>query len=149
MMRALLIAAILSCPCTASAKTTVEFKLMPPGEQGLIGTDRAQCYRLELYLELAAFDAELMKLRADVLDLKDLNTKLELKLKEKDKVIAALESDKDILTKRGIRLQDKWDKCEDEVIELSGGPIWPYVVGIAGVVVGAVGLGMWLGSPSK
>jgi len=145
----LLIIIVVICICSNSvnAKTTIEFKLMSPGHELVLkdGT-RVQYYLLEEYLQLAEFDAELLKLRADSQDLEGLSIKLKLQLEEKDKIILGLEDDKSILTKRGLRLQEGWDKCEEEVIELSGGTIWPYVVGVAGVVVGAVGVGMWVGS---
>ena len=137
-MTALLLCAVLANP------TTIEFKLIPPGHDGQVqGVGRARYYLLDEYLKLAEFDAELVKLRFDVKDLQDIVDKQEKQLEDKDKAIATLESDKEILAKRALRLDGELDQCEKDKIELAGGPIWPYVVAIGGAVLGIVGATMW------
>lgn len=140
-LAAIVAAALLLVASEALGQTTVEFKLLPPGHDGQVkDVGQARYYLLDEYLELAVFDKELVKLRADLQDLGDINAKLELQLKEKDKEIASLDRDKNILARRGMRLEKKLYKCEEEVIELAGGPIWPYIVAIVGGAVGIAGV---------
>jgi len=151
---AVLIIAVVACIilCSDSAKGAdpslmrLEFKLLPPG-QGLTLNDgiKVRYYRLPDYLKLAEFDKELVKLRADIQDMGDINQKLKIQMETLEtKLIPTLENDKDILRKRGIRLEDKWQQCEESLVKAEGGPIWPYIVGAAGVIVGAVAVGMYV-----
>jgi hypothetical protein len=123
----------------------VEFKLLPPGHTLTMndGT-KVRYYKLNEFIELAAFDKELVKLRTDIQDLGDINNKLKIQMGGLERIIGTLESDKEILRERGLRLEGNWHEAEKELIEASGGPIWSYVVGAAGGVVGAVFLGMWV-----
>lgn len=124
----------------------IEFKLLPPGN-GFTMNDgiKVRYYKLADYMKLAEFDKELVKLRADIQDMGDINQKLTIQLEVLEtKLIPTLESDKEILQKRGLRLEEKWQKCEDELVKAEGGPIWPYIVGAAGVIVGAVAVGMYV-----
>jgi len=138
---------MLFCSDVVAAPRTIEFKLLSPGHALTLNDGiKVRYYMLSEYLELNRFDQELVKLRADFQDLGDLNGKLKVQLDVLEfKLIPTLESDKEILRKRGVRLDEKWTKCEEDLVEAKSGPIWPYVVGIAGVVVGAVGLGMYIG----
>lgn len=137
-MTSLLLCVLLANP------VTLEFKLLPPGHDGQVqGVGRARYYLLEEYLQLNQFDQELVKLRLDVQDQVAIIDKLELQLKDKDKVISTLESDKEKLNDRVLRLDGALDQCEKDKIDLAGGPIWPYVVGAVGAVVGIVGATMW------
>jgi hypothetical protein len=67
-------------------------------------------------------------------------------LDAKDVIITALQADKKILMDRNVRLEGDWKKCESDLISAESAPIWPYVVGAIGAVVGAVGVGAYLGS---
>jgi len=140
------VASMTLCSREAEAKVQVEFKLLPTGHALTLNDGiKVRYYKLHEFLELATFDKELVKLRTDFQDLGDLNNKLKIQLDVLEfKLIPTLESDKEILRKRGVRLDEKWEKCEEARVKAEGGPIWPYVVGIAGVVVGAVGTGMYL-----
>jgi hypothetical protein len=139
---AALLVFILFCP-DAKAQVRVEFKLLPPGELALVDGNKMRVYGLDEWLALAKFDAELMKLRADIVDYTGIVERLEKQLVEKDKQIASLERDKGVMVNRSERLDKELDKCEGEVIELAGGPIWPYIVGGTGAVVGIIGAVMW------
>jgi hypothetical protein len=140
---ALVFAFILLYCADARAQVTVEFKLLPPGELGVVSGEKHRVYTFDEWLVLAEFDAELVKLRADAADYKAVVEKLEAIAKKKDEQIVTLDKDKDILSKRSLRLDEELDKCEEEKIELAGGPIWPYIVGAVGSVVGIVGITMW------
>lgn len=137
-----LLSILLLCS-NANAKVTVEFKLLPPGELGLVDGNKMRVYNLDEWLALAKFDAELVKLRADVGDYTGIVERLEKQLGEKDKQIASLDRDKGVLANRITRQDENLDKCEKEVIDLAGGPIFPYIVGGVGAVVGIVGIVMW------
>jgi septal ring factor EnvC (AmiA/AmiB activator) len=140
-MTALLLCALIAAP------TTLEFKLLPPGHDGQVqSVGRARYYLLDEYLRLYQFDQELVKLRLDTKDQQEIIAKLELQLADKDKVISTLEDDKRQLNDRVTRLDKNLDDCEKQVIDLSGGPIWPYVVGAVGAVLGIVGGTMWITS---
>jgi hypothetical protein len=134
-------------PRPAQAQTVVAFQLMPPGHDGQVqGVGRARYYLLDEYLQLAQFDAELVKLRADVQDLTEVAAGLKRALDAKDTIIVALQADKKILADRCLRLEGSLNTCEKKLVECEGGTIWPYIVGAAGVVAGAVGLGFYLGT---
>ena len=88
---------------------------------------------------------KIIKLRADIQDIGDINNKLKIQIDLLEtKLIPTLESDKELLRKRGIRLEEKWQECEKARVIAEGGPIWPYIVAAAGVVVGAVAVGMYV-----
>ena len=126
--------------CEARAQTTIEFKILSPGHSGRIQeVGQVRYYLLDEYLQLYAFDGELLKLRQDARDWKAIVEKLEFQLLVKDKIITTLEKDKDILTKRGLRLDKDLNKCEKNVLDCAGGSIWPYVVGVVGAAFGIAG----------
>ena len=131
------------------AQTQVEFKLLPPGNLGVVEGVKLRVYTLDEWLTLAAFDGELVKLRADVTDYKSITDKLKAVIVEKDKQFSTLEEDKGILLRRGLRLDGELEECEKKVIDLAGGPIWPYIVGAVGAVVGIVGVTMWAVGPAR
>lgn len=140
---ALSFAFILLYCAEAQAQVIVEFKLLPPGELGIVNGEKHRVYTFDEWLVLAEFDAELVMLRADVKDHEAIVKKLEKVTAEKDKQIISLEKDKDILSKRSLRLDGDLEECEKKVVDLAGGPIWPYIVGVVGAVVGIVGVTMW------
>jgi len=137
----LLLVSLLLC-----GQIEVEFKLLPPGGGfTTVSSTKVRYYEFEDYLKLAEFDKELVKLRADVQDIGDISQKLKIQLDVLNtRLIPTLENDKEILLKRGIRLEKKWQESEKARVEAEGGPIWPYIVGAAGVVVGAVAVGMYM-----
>lgn len=130
----------------SAAIMRVEFKLLPPGHILTLNDGiKVRYYKLSEFLQLVAFDKELVKLRADIQDMGDINNKLKIQMQVLEtRLIPSLEHDKEILRKRGLRLENNWHKAEKELIDVSGGPIWPYIVGAAGVVVGAVAIGMYV-----
>ena len=133
-------------PVQAQA-TVIEFNLMPPGHFGKVqDVGPARYYLLEEYIELAKFDAELVKLRQDIQGYRRIERQLTEQIAAKEKIIESLEADKLLLTNRGLRLEESWKKCEEDLLDASSPPIWPYVVGAVGTIVGAVGLGVYIGT---
>lgn len=136
-----------TCVSDAHAQTVVRFQLLPPGHDGQVqGVGKARYYLLEEYLQLAQFDAELVKLRADTVDLRAINDELKKALDAKGVIITTLQADKKILADRCLRLEDSWKKCEDELVKCQTPVIWPYIVGAVGAAVGLVGIGIWVGT---
>lgn len=146
-MKWFLIAMAITTARPAIAQTVVSFQLMPPGHDGQVqGVGRARYYLLDEYLQLAGFDSELVKLRADVQDLDTIAAGLKKALSAKDSIIQSLEADKKILADRSLRLEGNLKTCEDSLVDCSDCSIWPYVVGAVGTVLGAVGAGVYLGT---
>jgi hypothetical protein len=136
-----------SCISEAHAQTVVTFQLLPPGHFGKVqDVGPARYYLLEEYLELAKFDAELVKLRVDILTYQRIDRQRVEQLDAKDQVISTLENDKRVLAGRCERVEGNLETCEKELVKCSGGAIWPYVVGIVGAVIGAVGVGIYIGT---
>jgi hypothetical protein len=146
-LAALAIAAVTFCCRDAAGQpTVVEFKILSPGHALTLNSGtKVRYYKLTEFLKLAEFDKELVKLRADVQDLGNLNNKLKIQLRVLEtKLIPTLEHDKELLYKRSDRLEERWHKAEKELVKASGGPIWPYVVGAVGIAVGAVCVGLYV-----
>jgi hypothetical protein len=140
LMFAIIVLMIVMWPvCRAKAQpVTAEFKLLSPGHDGQVqGVGRIRYYLLKEYLELAQFDSELVLRRAEVEHLLDVETTLRSVLVTKDTQIQALVDDKQILADRSLRLEGDWQSCEQKLVECQAGSIWPYVVAISGVVLGA------------
>ena len=146
----LLAAFLLSSCCfynTCRAQTVVTFSVLPPGKDGQVqGVGRARYYLLEDYLKLAQFDSELFSLRNQVEAWKRIDMGLKQELEAKDKVILTLEDDKKLLGDRALRLDEKWKKCEVELVNAAKIPIWGYVVGATGAALAILGVGLIAGS---
>ena len=133
-----------------AAPVSHTFEVLPPGSETVLDTgEKVRYYGLAEFLELVAADAELKKLRLDVGDLQLVLEKRELTILHKDHVIKLLEEDKGILRTRGLRLEGKWHKCEEDLVAAVGGPVWPYAVAIAGALVGVVGATAYLVERAK
>ena len=118
---------------TLSAPVEVKFQVLPPGASGQISSiGQVRYYLLNDFLKLAEFDAELYKLRLDTADLKEKAQGLKKELLGKDVIIALMQSDKDILSARALRLEQGRNECLDKLQKCSSPSIWPYVVAIAG-----------------
>ena len=135
------------CSRSTSAQSfKVELKIIPPGHTLTLNSGvKTRYYLLNEWLQLAEADAELFKLRADIQDLGDINNSLKIQMNSLERIIRTLESDKEILRERGLRLEKNWMGSEKARVRAEGGPIWPYFVAIGGVVVGVLGVGMWAG----
>lgn len=147
----ILIEIMLFCSPAVAAPRIVEFKLLSPGHALTLNDGiKVRYYRLSEYLELNRFDQELVKLRADLQDFGDLNNKLKTQVDVLEhKLIPTLENDKEILRKRGLRLNEKWEKCEEARVDAEGGSILSYVVGAVGAALGIVGVTMWAVESAK
>jgi hypothetical protein len=139
-------------PPVTRAPVKVEVFFMAPGQKIWIPppvNTWGRGFTFDEYLVLLQMDADLKLLRDQAAQRFTLVEEISLQwkqlLSEKDLVIASLERDKGILSSRGVRLEEKWDQCEKSLVEASGGPIWPYIVAIAGVGVGVVMLSIGIG----
>ena len=134
-MTALLLSALLA------SSVTVEFRLLPPGHDGLVeGVGRARYYLLDEYLQLAKFDSELHMLRKD----HDAITKVGEILREgidaRAREAAVCLKELDLMADRSARLLNKWHTCEGALQECSSGGVAPYLMGGAvGAVITVVG----------
>lgn len=139
-------------PPVVKAPVKVEVFFMAPGQKVWIPPPVnawGRGFTLDEYLVLLQMDADLKLLRDQAAQRFTLVEEISLQwkqiLSQKDLVIASLERDKAILGSRGTRLEEKWDQCEQSLVEASGGPVWPYIVAIAGVGVGVVMLSIGIG----
>lgn len=138
MVTVLMLATMLAQP--APAKTTIEFHLLPPGHELVLEDGKkVRYYLLHEWLELAAADLQLRKLKEEV-ELKDkLVLDLEVKVKAKDTQITELTGNLQACDGQSARRLGKYQQCEKDLVDAQSGPIWPYVVGAAGAIVGIVG----------
>jgi hypothetical protein len=133
MTPALLLSALLA------STTTLEFRLLPPGHDGVVeGVGRARYFLLDEYLKLAEFDSELYTLRKNY-DMalqvgKTMRSGLDAGVRES----AACMKELDILSRRSGRLMQKWDECEKSLQECNGSA-WPYIVAAVGSILTVVG----------
>jgi hypothetical protein len=126
-------------------KLVVDFELLPVGHHLVLNDGlRVRYYKLSEFIELAKFDAELVKLRKDIQDLGDINNKFKIQMKELERIITIVEDDKVVLRGRADRLEEKWVAAEKLAVENAAGPVWPYVVGAVGVAVGIAGFSMYV-----
>lgn len=141
-MTALLLAILLSAP------TEVEIHFMPPGtplELKLEGVKtRVQYFTFDEYKLLLKMDQDLWDAMERLRIYKDIDKKYEKIIEQKDTIIGTLQSDIEVKNARIARVEELWHKAEKEAIDNAGGPIWPYVVGAAGAVVGIVGATLYL-----
>ena len=138
---------VVSLCASAKAQTIVEFKVLPPGHQVVLkDVGRVQYYLLEEYLKLAEGDANIVKLTADVAGYQKIIESYEQELKKKDDIALTLTSDKDILAKRGIRLEGQWLTCESKLINCANESIVPWVIAGVGTAAGLIGLGIYFGN---
>jgi hypothetical protein len=119
---------------------TVEFKLLPPGRDGLVeGVGRARYYQLDEYLKLAELDSELYLLRKDYEAVTKVGEILHEQIETRDQESAACMKELDLMADRSARLLNKWHTCENALQEC-GSTISPYVMGGAiGAVLTVVG----------
>lgn len=133
MVIALLMSALLAPP------TTIEFRLLPPGHDGLVdGVGRARYYLLGEYLELAEFDSELYTLRKNYNTALRIMETLRIGLDVRTQENTACLKERDIMSARSGRLMQKWNECEKS-LQKCNSSLWPYVVGIAGSILTVVG----------
>lgn len=133
----------------AQAQVRVEFKLVPPGVLGVVGGTQYRLYTLEEWLELAEFDSELVKLRADIQDHKDIVNRFEKQVVEKNNQIKTLKKDKGILKRRSERLDNDLDQCEKDKLSATKDSILGYVVGAVGAAIGIVGATLWIAQSAE
>lgn len=124
----------------------IELFFMAAGEpvklkSGVLGRG----YTLKEWMNLVRIDNALHATQSQLHLLDDIKLQWTNIIGQKDGIIATLEADKEILASRSLRLEGKWEKCEDDLIDSSSGPIWPYVVGIVGSVIGIAGASVAIG----
>lgn len=138
-MKTLIFAIVMLIHFPANA-ATVEFHLLPPGHDGQVqGVGRARYYLLEEYLELAAFDSELVAARSQLKAYDGLEKSYVAQLDAQAAIIATLEDDKKVLANDKTRIEAQWHRCEEDLL-VQATPIWPYIFAAVGVGFGLVGL---------
>jgi len=141
-MTALILTLLLSAP------TEVEIHYMPAGTPLELKLDgkpvKVRYYLLEEYKLLLKLDADLWSATESLRIYKDLDLKYANVLEQKDEVIRTLQGDIQVKDERIKRVEGLWHDAEQRAIENAGGPIWPYIVGGVGAVVGIVGATLWV-----
>ncbi len=134
-MTALLLSALLV------PSVTVEFKLLPPGNDGLVeGVGRARYYLLDEYLQLAEFDSELYVLRKDYEAVTKIGEILHEEIDARGREASVCLKELDLMADRSARLLNKWHTCESALQDCSSGGVAPYLMGGAvGAVITVVG----------
>jgi hypothetical protein len=123
---------------------TVEFKLLPPGHDGLVeGVGRARYYLLDEYLQLAEFDSELYMLRKDYEAITTVEEALREGMAAQAHGADVCLKELDIMSSRSGRLLEKWHTCEKALRDCGGGYL-PYVIGAVGTVLTIVGTALIL-----
>ena len=139
------VVSILLYPTNLSArKTPVEIELhyMPPGRLKLMSDSglRAMCFDIEEYKILLEMDNSLHTTSRAFQLVSGAEIHYQNILIEKETIIRTLVSDKELLAERARRLEEKWQTCEEELVEAQSGSIWPYVLAAAGAAVGVAGV---------
>jgi len=135
---------ILLYPAGLSAReyiVEVEVHYMPPGKlvrlpDGL----RLMCFDIDEYKTLLEMDNHLYTVNRQFKLLTDAEINYQNILVEKEAIIGTLESDKEILATRGLRLEEKWQTCEEDLVDAQSGSVWPYVLAAAGAAIGVAGV---------
>lgn len=144
-MLALVLALMLS-----AAPVEVEIHYMPPGTELTLSDGlRVKYFVLAEYKLLLQMDGELWTANKNLALYQDIDLKYVGLLNQKDQIIAAYKSDREVLDERLKRTEGLWQDAEKRVIANAGGPIWPYIVGAAGAVVGIVGATLWASTQVK
>lgn len=123
-----------------------DFRLIPPGHDMVLpGIGQVRYFTLEEYVQLADFDYELYLLRRNNEDLAAAYDTEKIRSLILHDEIATLEKDKEILAKRCMRLSERWNKCEEDLVTCNS-VWWPWAVAAGGVAVGIVGMVIALGA---
>jgi hypothetical protein len=101
--------------------------------------ERVRYFTFEEYKLLLKLDGDLFDAHRTIDIYKDIDLKYAGIVKQKDEIIATLQADKVTLTERSKRLEEKWHKAEEDLVDAAGGPWWTYVIGIGGGVALIVG----------
>jgi hypothetical protein len=124
----------------------IEIFFMAPGEVVKLKSGKlGRGYNLKEWMNLVRIDNALQSSQSQLYLIDDIKLQWTNVLGQKDDIIVTLEADKSILADRSLRLEGKWETCEEDLIGASSGPIWPYVVGIVGGAVGIAGASIAIG----
>jgi len=138
-MLALLTALMLSAP------VQVEIHYMPPGTQLKLQTgEQVRYFTFDEYKLLLKLDGDLWDTTQRLSIYKDLDLKYGNIVGQKDVIIKTLQDDNQVLNERLKRSDENWQAAEKRYIEAAGGPVWPYVLGAVGAVVGIVGATLYV-----
>jgi hypothetical protein len=137
---ALTLLLLVSFCSSAKGQTIVRFQVMSPGHEGVVpSVGKIRYYLLDEYLQLAAFDSELFKLRSDSENYKEIELELKKQLAAKDSVASTLKSDLEVFKARADRVDLNLKKCEVALAKASKPPVWPYALAAGGSLLGVVG----------
>lgn len=120
----------------------VELHYMPPGEKVYLSSAGrwGRGFDLEGYKTLLKMDNELHIAKKQLKLFGDLELHWDDLIGQKDTVILSLEDDVKKYKGRSERLDGKLKKCEEDLVETSGGPVWPYILAAGGAVAGLIGV---------
>lgn len=123
----------------------VEVHYMPLGtELALPSKERVRYFTFDEYKLLLKLDGDLWDTTKRLDIYKDLDLKYRGIVDQKDVIIKTLQDDRLVLTEQLKRSDENWQAAEKRYIDAAGGPVWPYVVGAVGAVVGIVGATLYL-----
>lgn len=132
------------------APASVEVHYMPLGTQlKLQSGEQVRYFTFDEYKLLLKLDGDLWDMTQRLVIYKDLDLKYGSIVSQKDIIIKTLQDDKLVLTEQLKRSDENWRAAEKRYIDAAGGPIWPYVVGAVGAVVGIVGSTLYLASLAR
>jgi len=145
----LLLVPYLAAHLVVGAPTEVEIHIMPPGSPVVSDGVRFQGFTFNEYKLLLQMDNELHLARKQIKLVGDLELQFEAALQAKDQVIVTLRQDVETYETRSERLDGKWKKCEEDLVEVSGGSWVPWVIAGVGAAIGILGAGLFIGSELK
>lgn len=131
--------------CLLAEPARIELHYMPAGTPLVLQTgEQVRYFVFDEYKLLLKMDNDLWEANSSLELYKDLDVRYTETFAQKDLIIQSLESDKDVLTGQLKRAEENWHDAEKRLVEASGGPVWPYILAAGGVVVGAVGVTLYL-----
>jgi hypothetical protein len=128
----------------SAAPVEVEVHYMPLGTPlTLQGGEQVRYFRFDEYKLLLQLDGDLWSINRSLVLYKDIDSKYQGILAQKDSIIEAYGNDRRVLDERLKRSDENWRNAEKKLVAASGGPVWPYIVAAGGAVVGIVGATLW------
>lgn len=128
----------------SAAPVEVEVRYMPPGTPlTLQGGEQVRYFKFDEYKLLLQLDGALWSANKSLAIYKDIDTKYQGVLAQKDAIIETYRKDRTVLDEQLKRSDESWHSAEKKLVAASSGPIWPYIVAAGGAVVGIVGATLW------
>lgn len=129
------------------APVEVKVHYMPLGERvwvpSINGWGRG--YTLKDYKLLLEMDGDLYTVREQLTLIDDLKLNWDSLLNEKDDLLTEYKEVLVIHDARTTRLDKKWNKCEGDLVEASGGDYLPWIIAAIGAGIGIAGASIAIG----